>query len=55
MKRKFTKAANDGACPRCGGTSFKSKRSLGGKVALGVLAPKTEVRCESCGKKFRRG
>jgi len=43
------------ACPRCGGTSFKSKRSAAGKVGFGLLAPKTQVRCETCGMTFKRG
>lgn len=42
-------------CPKCGSTSFKSKRSAGGKVAGGLLAPKTRVRCEACGTEFVRG
>lgn len=53
MKR-FSKVATDGRCPRCGGTSFKSKRSLGGILVLGFLARKTRVRCETCGMEFRR-
>ncbi len=43
------------ACPKCGGTSFKSKRSAGGKMTAGVLAPKTRVRCETCGAQYLRG
>ena len=50
------------ACPKCGGTSFKAKRSAGAKT-LGVLtvgvgaalAPKSRVKCETCGKVFLRG
>jgi hypothetical protein len=53
--RKFSKVAQGGACPRCGGTSFKAKRSPMGLLLLGVFAPKRRVACESCGKIFRRG
>jgi hypothetical protein len=43
------------ACPKCGGTQFKAKRSAKGKVAAGLLAPKTQVRCVTCGTTYRRG
>jgi hypothetical protein len=43
------------ACPKCGGTSFKSKRSATGKVGFGLLAAKTRVKCETCGAQFTRG
>jgi hypothetical protein len=43
------------ACPRCKGTSFKSKRSGAGKAGFGLLAAKTQVRCETCGLTFKRG
>lgn len=60
MAKKISKAgdrteAGGLSCPKCGGTSFKSKRSLKGKVGAGVLAPKTRVKCETCGKQFKRG
>lgn len=42
-------------CPKCGGTQWKAKRSAGGKVALGLLASKTRVRCETCGAQYVRG
>jgi hypothetical protein len=42
-------------CPKCGGTQFKAKRSAGGKVGLGLLAPKTRVRCVTCGAQYTRG
>lgn len=48
-------------CPKCGGTSFKSKRS-GKRKLLAVpllvvlpLVPKNHVRCEACGETFKRG
>ena len=50
------------ACPKCGGTQFTAKRSSKGKMigfaTLGVgglLAPKSEVKCVTCGTMFRRG
>lgn len=43
------------ACPKCGGTQFKAKRSMGGKVMVGVFAPKSHVRCVTCGLEFKRG
>lgn len=67
MKRKLSKAADrDDAgtirCPKCGGTQFESKRSFRGKAigvatlgAGAVLAPKSRVRCITCGKEFKRG
>jgi hypothetical protein len=54
----------DGAlqCPRCGGTQFTAKRSNTGRVVgfstLGVgglIAPKSQVKCVTCGLKFKRG
>lgn len=53
--RKFSKAAKDGACPRCGSKSFTAKRAGGGLLAMGLLAPKTRVRCVTCGWQARRG
>ena len=50
------------ACPKCGGTQFKAKRSATAKtlgvVTFGVgaaLAPKSQVKCVTCGKKYFRG
>lgn len=50
------------ACPKCGGTNFKAKRSAGAKVAgatfgvVGALAmPKRRVKCVTCGTEFLRG
>lgn len=50
------------ACPVCGGTQFKAKRSAEAKIGLGItlgfgalLAPKTRVKCETCGTEYRRG
>lgn len=42
------------ACPQCGGTQFKAKRSKGAKIAAGLLAPKRRVRCETCGTEYLR-
>lgn len=58
MAKKISKVGqtdNGLRCPKCGGASFKAKRSLKGKVAAGVLAPKSRVKCETCGKVFKRG
>lgn len=41
-------------CTKCGSDSFRAKRSLKGKLALGVLAPKTRVECVVCGKDYKR-
>ena len=51
------------ACPKCGGTQFKAKRSRRGKVlgtaitlgAGAVLAPKSMVRCTTCKTDYKRG
>jgi O-antigen ligase len=57
--RKISKVGVRGAaglgCPKCGGAQFKAKRSGVGKVGLGLLAPKTRVRCVTCGTQFVRG
>jgi len=52
---KISTVAQNGACPKCGGSQFKAKRSAMGKLGLGVLAPKTQVRCVTCGTTYRRG
>ncbi len=50
------------ACPKCGGAQFTAKRSNKGKAigfaTLGVgglLAPKSQVKCVTCGTMFKRG
>jgi len=49
------------ACPKCGGNQFKAKRSRGVKVALAPVAiliaaaPKTRVKCVTCGEEYLRG
>lgn len=65
-KRRFSEVSTDGACPKCGGTSFKAKRSARGKllaagaalvvtpVAL-AAAPKSRVRCVTCKTEYLRG
>lgn len=57
-----TQTAAGLACPKCGGQQFTAKRSKTGKtvgvVTLGVgavLAPKTQVRCVTCGTMYKRG
>ena len=42
-------------CPKCGGTQFTAKRSGRGKMRAGLLAPKTEVACVTCGTHYSRG
>lgn len=68
-RRQLDSTAYGRACPHCGSTSFKLKRSKGVKAtglavgvlslgvgALGVLAaPKHEVKCQACGRTYRRG
>lgn len=46
--------SGESACPKCHGTSFTAKRSVKGKVLFGVLAPKTQVRCVTCGTMYKR-
>lgn len=48
------------ACPRCGGTAFKAKRSAKAKVGAVVLTPLTlakasQVKCVTCGTYYQRG
>jgi hypothetical protein len=61
-RQTFSDVAVDGACPKCGGTQFTAKRSKKGKVGLGVVAlpliafaPKSQVKCVTCGTTFKRG
>jgi hypothetical protein len=63
-KQKFSEVSKDGTCPKCGGTSFKAKRSGKGKffaAAGGLnlitmpLAPKSRVKCTTCGTEYKRG
>lgn len=56
------RSEGDVRCPKCGGTQFKAKRSGRGKVigvaTVGVgavLAPKSRVKCVTCGTEYRRG
>lgn len=43
-------------CPRCGGASFGAKRSVKGKILGGfLLAPKSRVKCQTCGEVYKRG
>ena len=59
MAKKLSKAGDRSggglACPKCGGTSFRAKRSMKGKMTAGVAAPKSRVKCETCGEQFKRG
>jgi len=57
-----TQTAAGLACPKCGGTQFTAKRSKKGKLlgitTLGVgglVAPKSQVKCVTCGTMFKRG
>jgi uncharacterized protein with PIN domain len=54
-RKKFSAVADQGRCPRCGGAAFKAKRSKKGKVSAGLLAPKTQVKCTTCGTMYKRG
>ena len=55
-KTAFSAASRGtGQCPVCGSTAIKAKRSLKGKVAAGLLAPKTRVKCQGCGTTYLRG
>lgn len=64
MKR-ISKAGRTGdgiACPKCGGDQFQPVRSgtakTVGVVTFGLgalLAPKSRVKCVTCGKKYLRG
>lgn len=67
MPKKISKVGDRGddgtlRCPKCGGTSFDAKRSGKAKVIGGLtvgvgalLAPKSRVKCETCGTVFKRG
>lgn len=51
---RFSTVAEDGKCPKCGSTSLTPKRSVAGKLGLGVFAPKSQVRCDGCGTTYTR-
>jgi DNA-directed RNA polymerase subunit RPC12/RpoP len=67
VTKKLSKAGDHGddgtlRCPKCGGTNFTAKRSTKAKILGGVtvgvgalLAPKSRVRCVTCGETFKRG
>lgn len=40
-------------CPACGGTQFSDKRTVKGKIAAGVLAPK-RLKCRGCGANLKK-
>jgi hypothetical protein len=40
-------------CPKCGASSFSDKRTLKGKIALGVMAPKRLI-CRGCGRALKK-
>lgn len=48
MKRLARDDQGTMRCRNCGATGFVQKRSLKGKVALGLLAPK-RMKCLGCG------
>ncbi len=48
-------ATGELCCPQCGGTSFTARRAVGAYIAVGLLAPKSQVKCVTCGKVFKRG
>lgn len=65
-RKKISQAGQTGtgtlACPKCGGASFKAKRSLPSKVfaivTFGIGAaviPKRWVKCQTCGAVYKRG
>jgi len=47
---KFTQTGN--ACPRCGSTNVKAKRSRPGMLISPVFSPKTKVKCLACNNRF---
>jgi len=58
-RKKFSQVAvatttGEASCPKCHGTSFTAKRSRKGKLKFGILAPKTQVKCVTCGAMFLR-
>lgn len=63
--KTFSKVADEGRCPKCGGTQFKARRSTGGRVKtvvygavflpLAAIPKQTQVQCVTCGTKFTRG
>ena len=54
MKKTQVDETGTGRCPKCGANGFVSKRSLKGKVGLGLLAPK-RAKCMGCGTLLKTG
>jgi len=52
MKSTLVDAQGTVRCPKCHATSFVSKRSVKGKLALGILAPK-HLKCAGCGRMLK--
>lgn len=53
---RTTQVDEDGnvRCPKCGANAFTSKRTVAGKMAAGLLAPK-RLKCQGCGTNLRTG
>lgn len=61
-KVKFSNVAEDGnACPKCGGSEFKTKRSSKHRLGVALTGPAallksgSQVRCVTCGTIYKRG
>lgn len=54
-RQKLSDVSADGRCPDCGGSQFTAKRSKKGKVLAAFAAPKSQVKCVTCGAMFKRG
>ena len=50
---KVDRETGDVRCPKCGANSFTQKRSVKGKVMMGVVAPK-RLKCNGCGTMLKR-
>ena len=50
---KVDKATGEVRCPKCRGNNFASQRSIKGKIAGGLLAPK-RLKCNGCGTMLKR-
>lgn len=53
MKSTVVDSAGVVRCPVCGASDFSDKRTIKGKIAVGVLAPK-RLKCRGCGANLKK-
>ena len=54
MKKTKVDESGDVRCPKCSAKSFTPKRSVKGKMGMGLMAPK-RLKCNGCGTLLKAG